>query len=100
MDDRCASAFYWSSTTFSSSGPTAAWGVEFLGSAVFGYTKLAFGAGGDAGKGKASAAGANNAGKGQTALPTGVAAALSGSTTPTMQLVTDEASASARRSRK
>ncbi len=53
-----------------------------------GITKLAFGAGAPA-KGKASAAGANNPGKGQTRLPTGVSAALAGSSMPTMQLVTD-----------
>ncbi len=43
---------------------------------------------GDAGKGYVSVAGANNAGQGQTALPTGVAAALAGQTHPTLQVVT------------
>ena len=54
-----------------------------------GITKLAFSAG-DPGKGKADAAGANNAGKGQTALPTGVAAVLAGSAAPIMQLITSD----------
>ncbi len=54
-----------------------------------GVAKIAFGAG-DAGKGKASAAGANNAAKNMTALPTGVVAALTGSLTPTIQLVTSD----------
>jgi hypothetical protein len=35
-------------------------------------------------------AGANNAGKGQTALPAGVVAALSGNDTPTIQLFTSD----------
>jgi hypothetical protein len=51
---------------------------------------MAFSAGA-AGKGKADAAGANNAAKMQTALPTGVVALLSGNTTPTIQIVTSDA---------
>jgi cysteine-rich repeat protein len=42
------------------------------------------------GKGQASAAGANDAAKGQTALPTGVVAALTGNTAPTVQLQTSD----------
>jgi hypothetical protein len=41
-------------------------------------------------KGQASASGANNAGKGQTALPTGVFAALTANATPTIQLQTSD----------
>ncbi len=54
-----------------------------------GISKIGYGAG-DAGKGKADAAGANNASKGQTALSTGVVAALSGNTNPTIQMVTSD----------
>lgn len=54
-----------------------------------GINKMAFSAG-PAGKGKADAAGANNAAKGQTALPTGVVAALLGNSNPTIQLVTSD----------
>ena len=57
--------------------------------AADGISKIGYGAG-DAGKGRASAAGANNASKGQAALPTGVVAALSGNTSPTIQLVTSD----------
>jgi hypothetical protein len=53
-----------------------------------GITKVQWLAGA-AGAGKAKAQGANNVAKGQTALPTGTAAALAGSTTPTIQFVTD-----------
>lgn len=55
--------------------------------AADGISKIGYGAGGP-GKGKADAAGANNASKGKTALPSGVVAALSGNTHPTMQFVT------------
>jgi cysteine-rich repeat protein len=54
-----------------------------------GITKIGYGSG-DEGKGKADAAGANNAAKGQTALPIGVVAALSGKTNVTAQLVTSD----------
>ncbi len=54
-----------------------------------GVTKIGYFAG-DAGAGRADAAGANYASKGQTALPTGVAAALGGNTAPTVQLVTSD----------
>jgi hypothetical protein len=54
-----------------------------------GITKIGYGAG-DAGKGKADAAGANNVKNGQTALPTGVAAALAENTHPTIQIVTSD----------
>jgi hypothetical protein len=46
--------------------------------------------GGPSGNGQASAAGANNAGKGQTALPTGVVAALTGNAKPTIQIQTSD----------
>jgi hypothetical protein len=45
---------------------------------------------GDVGRGRADAAGANNALKGQTALPVGVVAALAAATHPTAQLVTSD----------
>jgi hypothetical protein len=52
-----------------------------------GITKMSFG-GRPAGKGKASAQGKNDVGKGLTSLPTGLAAALMGNTSPTIELVT------------
>ncbi len=45
---------------------------------------------GPVGKGKADAIGKNNVAKGQTALPTGVASALSGNTAPTIQIITSD----------
>lgn len=56
---------------------------------AFGIAKLAFG-GGAARKGKANAAGKNDAPKGLTSLPTGLVAALAGNTAPTIQLITDD----------
>jgi hypothetical protein len=53
-----------------------------------GIVKMTF-AGGAATKGKAAAQGKNDAGKGLTSLPTGLFAALTGNTTPTIQLVTN-----------
>jgi hypothetical protein len=53
-----------------------------------GIAKIGF-VGGDPGKGGAKAQGQNNPKKGQHALPSGVAAALSGNTMPTIELVTD-----------
>ena len=52
-----------------------------------GIVKLQFG-GGAATKGKAAAQGKNNVSKGLNSLPTGLAAALTGNTTPTIQLIT------------
>lgn len=52
-------------------------------------SKIGYSAGG-AGKGKADAAGANDAAKGQNSLPAGVVAALSGNAHPTIQLVTSD----------
>jgi cysteine-rich repeat protein len=66
---------------------TKGYGYKDKAAASDGISKIVYGAG-EAEKGKADAAGANNASKGQTALPTGVVAALSGKTNPTMQLVT------------
>ena len=54
-----------------------------------GIVKIAF-KGGLAGKGQASAQGKNDAKKGYTSLPTGLVAALTGSTSPTIQLVTSD----------
>jgi hypothetical protein len=54
-----------------------------------GITKLQF-VGGAADKGKAQAQGKNDAPKGLTSLPTGLAAALAGNTQPTIQLVTTD----------
>ena len=54
-----------------------------------GVAKIGF-VGGDAGKGKASAQGKNNASKGLTSLPTGLSAALTGNTSPTIELVTSD----------
>jgi cysteine-rich repeat protein len=45
---------------------------------------------GPSGKGQARVAGGNNAAKGQNALPTGVVAALTGNTQPTVQLLTTD----------
>jgi hypothetical protein len=45
---------------------------------------------GDAGKGQAKAVGKDKSDKGQTALPTGVVAMLTGNTAPTIQLVTSD----------
>lgn len=47
-------------------------------------------AGGDATKGQAAAQAKNDAGKGMTSLPTGLVAALSGDTAPTIELVTND----------
>jgi cysteine-rich repeat protein len=66
---------------------TKGYGYKDKATAADGISKIGYGAG-DAGKGKADAAGANNASKGLTSLPTGVAAALAGNTHPTIQLVT------------
>ncbi len=68
---------------------TKGYGYQDKAALADGIAKLAFGAGA-AGKGKANAAGANNASKGLTRLPTGIAAALAGSSTPTMQLITSD----------
>ena len=54
-----------------------------------GIVKLAF-KGGDAGKGQASAQGKNDSKKSFTSLPTGLVTALTGNTTPTIQLVTSD----------
>ena len=57
--------------------------------AADGITAVTFKSG-PSGKGQASAAGANNAAKGQTALPTSVVTELTGTTTPTIQLQTSD----------
>jgi cysteine-rich repeat protein len=57
--------------------------------AADGITAVTFKSG-PSGKGQASAAGANNPAKGQTALPTGVVGVLSGNTRPTVQLQTSD----------
>jgi len=54
-----------------------------------GVTRIQYSAG-DAGKGKAALAAANFATQGHEHLPIGVAADLSGNTSPTLQLVTTE----------
>jgi cysteine-rich repeat protein len=54
-----------------------------------GITKTSYKSGASA-KGQVSAAGANNAAKGQTALPTGIVAALTGTTAPTIQYLTSD----------
>jgi len=59
------------------------------GTTTDGIKKLGF-TSGAAGKGKADSIGKNNAGKGQTALPTGVASALSGNTAATIQMITSD----------
>jgi len=68
---------------------TAAYGYKDKLAAADGVTKIGYKAGAS-GKGKADAAGANDATKGQTALPTGVVAALTGNTRPTVQLSTSD----------
>ena len=52
-----------------------------------GVTKIGF-VGAAAGKGKASAQGRNNASQGLTSLQKGISAALTGNTSPTIELVT------------
>jgi hypothetical protein len=69
--------------------PRKGYGYKDKTAAADGIGKIGYGAG-DAGKGKADAAGANNVKNGQTALPTGVAAALAGNTHPTIQMVTSD----------
>jgi hypothetical protein len=54
-----------------------------------GITKIGF-VGGAAGKGKARAQGKNDAAKGLKSLPTGLSAALTGNTSPTIELVTSD----------
>lgn len=54
-----------------------------------GVAKIGF-VGGAAGKGKASAQGKNNKAKGLTSLPTGLSTALTGNTSPTIELVTSD----------
>jgi hypothetical protein len=56
-----------------------------------GITKIT-GTGGDPEKGQIQATGQNNISKGQTALPTGVAAALMGDTQVTVEILTSDAS--------
>jgi len=68
---------------------TKGYGYKDKDAASDGISKIGYAAR-DAGKGKADAAGANNAAKLQTALPTGVVAALSGNMHPTIQLVTSD----------
>ena len=68
---------------------TTGYGYKDKLAASAGITKIGYKAGA-AGKGKADAAGANNAAKLQTALPTGVVAALTGNTNPTVQLLTSD----------
>jgi cysteine-rich repeat protein/probable HAF family extracellular repeat protein len=68
---------------------TKGYGYNDKATASDGISKIGYGAG-DAGKGKADATGGNNIAKGQIALPTGIVAALSGNTHPTMQLVTSD----------
>jgi lysophospholipase L1-like esterase len=67
---------------------TAGYSCKDKESSADGIGQLSFGAG-DAGKGKAAAKGRNNAGKGQTALPTGLVAQLSDLSAPTIQIVTE-----------
>jgi hypothetical protein len=68
---------------------TSGYAYKDKAAASDGISKIGYRAG-DAGKGKADVAGANNASKGQMALPTGVVAALTGNTHPTMQFVTSD----------
>jgi cysteine-rich repeat protein len=68
---------------------TTGYGYEDDTAASDGITAIAYKTG-PSRKGKASAAGANKAAKGQTALPTGVVAALTGNSQPTMQLLTSD----------
>lgn len=68
---------------------TKGWGYNDKAESADGIAKIGFGSGA-AGKGKASAAGKNNAAKGLSGLPVGVVAALSGNLHPTIQLVTSD----------
>ncbi|MFM7140834.1 MAG: hypothetical protein ACKO2K_02815, partial [Alphaproteobacteria bacterium] len=58
------------------------------GASASGVQQLDF-VSGEAGRGKASAKGRNDAGKGMTSLPTGVAGRLAGEVGPTLQLATE-----------
>jgi len=71
--------------------PTGKQGLAYADKAALaaGVVKIAF-VGGAATKGKASAQGKNDVAKGLTRLPTGLVAALTGNTTPTIQLVTSD----------
>jgi hypothetical protein len=68
---------------------TKGWGFVDKAAASSGITKIGF-VGGLAGSGSASAQGKNDEAKGLTQLPTGIVAALSGQTQPTLQLVTSQ----------
>ncbi len=68
---------------------TKGYGYQDKAASSDGFRKVSFAAGA-AGKGKADAQAANNAAKGQTALPSGLVAALSGNFHPTVQLVTTD----------
>jgi hypothetical protein len=68
---------------------TKGYGYKDKDNASDGIAKIGFGSG-DATKGKADAQGKNNQAKGQTALPVGVVVKLTGSLTPTIQMVTSD----------
>ena len=68
---------------------TSGFGYKDTLASADGITAASF-KGGPSGKGQASASGANNGAKGQTALPTGVVAAITGNTTATVQLSTSD----------
>ena len=63
------------------------WGYKDKAASAHGIFKLQYKSG-DAGKGKATAQGKNNPKKGQTSLPAGVVATLTGNAAPTIQMLT------------
>lgn len=81
--DTCLTKPCWKTTG------TAGLAYKDKAAAADGIVKLSYG-GGAAGKGKAAVQGKNNAAKGLTSLPTGLATALGGNTTPTIELVTSD----------
>lgn len=65
------------------------YGYKDKASATDGISKIGY-ASGNPGKGRADARGKNNATKGQTSLPSGVVAWLTGDTAPTIQMITND----------
>jgi hypothetical protein len=81
--DLCAGSACWRATG------THGYRYQDRLAASAGVTKIGY-LSGSTGTGKADAAAANNASRGQTALPPGIVAGLAGNTAPTVQLVTSD----------
>jgi hypothetical protein len=67
---------------------TRGYGYVDKGGSATGISKMDY-LSGDAGRGKAAVKGKNDAKKGRTSLPAGIAAALAGNSAPTIQMLTD-----------